>query len=123
MVPHETGLVTDPKDSAANGYVWETVYPETTYSGDICSLEIKQEDSFLLLNNIIFGEVWRRSGQSNMVWPMYAIEDIANSASYTNIRMYQANVMVQILSFLVDLIRDINCGGETGSWEEMLHMT
>ena len=99
MAQHKTWLVADPKDfkhSTANGYVWETVYPETRNNGDICSVEIEQEDSFVLLDNIIFGDVWICSGQSNMVWPMYAIynatEEIAYSASYTNIRMYQANL-------------------------------
>ena len=97
--PHKTYLASYPKDfkhstTAVKG-LWEVRYLETRENGDVCSIEIKQA-SYFLLKNIIFGDIWICSGQSNMVWPMYAIynatEEIADSASYTNIRMYQANL-------------------------------
>ena len=47
----------------------------------------------LELNDVIYGDVWICSGQSNMEWPMSAIfnaqEEIAKLAEYPNIRMYK----------------------------------
>ena len=98
-IPHKTYLASDPEDfkqSTADEGVWEVIYPDARENGDTCSIEIEQLSSYFLLNNVIFGDVWICSGQSNMVWPMYAMyngtEEIADSASYTNIRMYQANL-------------------------------
>ena len=114
---HKMELSTEPKhfkQSMAQGFVWEIIYPETRSNGDICTIEIGHEDSLLTLKDIIFGDVWLCSGQSNMVFPMGFIfnssDEIAHSASYSNIRMYQANV-ASSLNEEEDLI-----GGGWGGW-------
>ena len=74
--PHKTFLVSYPenfKNLTADEGVWEVRYLETRENGDICSIEFQQVGSYFLLNNIIFGDIWICSGQSNMVWPMYAM--------------------------------------------------
>ena len=115
--PHKTFLVSYPenfKHSTADEGVWEVRYLETRENGDICSIEFQQVGSYFLLNNIIFGDVWICSGQSNMAWPMYAMyngtEEIADSASYTNIRMYQANLQTSPNE------EDDLIGGGWGGW-------
>lgn len=49
------------------------------------------------LNDVIYGDVWICSGQSNMEWPMSGIfngqEEIAKMAEYPNIRMYKLKWM------------------------------
>ena len=79
--------------SRAIGTVWEVIYPLPQDNGDLCSIQIEQGDSFAELEDVIFGDVWICSGQSNMEWNMNNIfnstQEIADSASYTNIRMYR----------------------------------
>ena len=116
-IPHKTYLASYPEDfkqSTADEGVWEVIYLETRENGDVCSIEIEQLSSYFLLNNIIFGDIWICSGQSNMVWPMYAMyngtEQIADSVSYTNIRMYQANLNTSANE------EDDLIGGGWGGW-------
>ena len=116
-VGRKTQLRSDPKDfksSKADGTIWEVIYPISQNSGDICSIQIEQEASLILLEDIIFGDVWICSGQSNMEWNMNSIfnatEEIADSASYTNIRMYKANL------FTSEVEEDDLVGGGWGGW-------
>ena len=63
-------------------------------NGVKCSVNVTQESSVLTLN-IIFGDVYVCSGQSNMEWTMNQIlnssYEIEQSAQFTNIKMYQLN--------------------------------
>ena len=97
---HQTQLRADPKDftptkARADGFIWEVIYDEVRNNGDACVIIIEQEDSVLFLDDVVFGDLWFCSGQSNMDWPMHKIfnetEEIANSAPYTNIRYFQVN--------------------------------
>ena len=60
-------------------------------NGDKCDIDIEQEDGFHHLKDVVFGDVWVCSGQSNMMRTMdliiNATEEIAASVNYTNIRM------------------------------------
>ena len=58
--------------------------------GEICEVRITQEGSDdVIIQDVLFGDVWVCSGQSNMEWPMNAIfnaaEEIADLANF-NIR-------------------------------------
>ncbi len=71
--------------------MWEALLPGGE-SGAFCYMEIKAtpESTEVTLLNFYFGEVYFCSGQSNMAWSMSQIfnssEEIAASASYSNIR-------------------------------------
>ena len=70
--------------------LWYTHLKKLLYSfiNNISSRQFQLE-----LNDVIYGDVWICSGQSNMEWPMSAIfnaqEEIAKLAEYPNIRMYK----------------------------------
>ena len=96
----ETLLRADPKDfklrkSRADGFIWEVIYEESRANGDVCIITIEQGDSAVSLDNVVFGDVWFCSGQNNMHFSMQnifnATEEVANSANYTNIRMFSVN--------------------------------
>ena len=103
-----------PREAAADGNVWEVIYPIAQNNGDTCSIQIEQEASLILLEGVVFGDVWICSGQSNMEWNMNnifnATEEIADSATYTNIRMYKANL------FTSEVEEDDLVGGGWGGW-------
>merc|ERR1712223_219180 len=66
--------------------------------GVTCDFTIYQEGSEdVVLNDVIYGDVWVCSGQSNMQWNMGGIfnsdEEIAAMADYPNIRMYFVKLM------------------------------
>jgi sialate O-acetylesterase len=76
-----------------NLYIWEIEMPPQGPPGLSCSLQIKQGLSFVQFN-IIFGDVWLCSGQSNMNIRMEIIENMqAEKAKainkYSNIHMYR----------------------------------
>jgi sialate O-acetylesterase len=60
--------------------------------GEICNVDVIQGSEVVSLSNVLFGDIFVCSGQSNMEWSMGGIfnatEEIAASAEYTNIRMY-----------------------------------
>ena len=116
-VGRKTQLRAGPRDfksSKADGTIWEVIYPIAQNNGDTCSILIEQEESEILIPEVIFGDLWICSGQSNMEWNMNnifnATEEIANSASYTNIRMYKANL------FTSEVEEDDLVGGGWGGW-------
>jgi sialate O-acetylesterase len=39
-------------------------------SGDTCKIELENNLNFITLEDIMFGDVWFCSGQSNMGWAM-----------------------------------------------------
>ena len=63
---------------------------------------------------VIFGDVWFCSGQSNMNWPMQSIFDaeaeVANSAGYDNIRMFDVTTQQS------DVEEDDLIGGHWDGW-------
>ena len=80
-----------PAARKADGDVWEVVYPVIQSNGDECLITVEQDTSVLSWS-VIFGDIWFCSGQSNMDREMSSIfnatEEVANSAGYTNIRMF-----------------------------------
>jgi hypothetical protein len=59
--------------------------------GQICEIRVSQEgQTDLVIEDILFGDIWVCSGQSNMEWPMSGIfnaeEEIAALASFDKIR-------------------------------------
>ena len=80
----------DFKSTKKADSIWEVIYPEVRANGDNCAIDIEQGATSLSLNDIVFGDVWFCSGQSNMDRPMSyiynATEEIEDSAIYTNIR-------------------------------------
>jgi sialate O-acetylesterase len=59
--------------------------------GQICEIRVSQEGQpDLVIEDILFGDIWVCSGQSNMEWPMSKIfdaeEEIAAMASFDKIR-------------------------------------
>ena len=67
------------------------VYP---FFGD-CTIFFKKQD--VVLEDVIYGDVWVCSGQSNMQWRIGKIfnasEEIAKMEEYPNIRMYFVKLM------------------------------
>jgi len=59
-------------------------------AGDVCQLQITSGEETITLSDILFGDVWICSGQSNMEQRMGDIidseEEIANAASFSDIR-------------------------------------
>ena len=99
--PVEAVLRAEPKDfkstkSKADAFIWEVIYDEERANGDACIVIIEQGDSAVFLDDAVFGDVWFCSGQNNMHMGMQnifnATEEVANSAGYTNIRMFTANM-------------------------------
>ena len=97
----------------ADETIWEVVYPTKQNNGDECVITVEQETSILSWN-VIFGDLWFCSGQSNMNWHMDAIfnatEEVANSASYTNIRLFA------IFEAQSDVEEDDWIGPHFGGW-------
>ena len=90
----ESQMRADPKNfkmtkARADVFIWEVIYKEVRNNGDLCVIIIEQEESVLFLDNVVLGDLWFCSGQSNKNWPMQSIinatEEVANSANYTNI--------------------------------------
>ena len=97
----------------ADGDIWEVTYPVSKANGDECAITVQQETSIFTWS-VIFGDVWFCSGQSNMNWNMNQIfdaeEEVANSAGYTNIRMFDVTTQQS------DLEEDDLVGGHWDGW-------
>ena len=70
---------------------WITTIKTPVYGGPY-EIKIKSDTDEIKLKDVLIGEVWLASGQSNMEWPMSARiinqkQEIQN-ANYTNIRMF-----------------------------------
>ena len=69
--------------------VWEVEVPPQE-GGTVCTLQATTATEFLVLTDVLFGDVWLCSGQSNMELTMANIinstEEIAASAAFTTIR-------------------------------------
>ena len=70
---------------------WEIVFPKKTADGKQHSITISNEHAEITLKNIVLGDVWLCSGQSNMEFELHQAatgkEDIPLSAN-TNIRFF-----------------------------------
>ena len=77
-IPHQTGE-----------NVWELKLPPIP-GGTICDVSVYDDVETIVLKEVIFGDVWLCSGQSNMHFQMKDIingtEEIEASTGYTNIR-------------------------------------
>ena len=76
------------KYKANNGW---TVILDPVPETDICEISVSQEGQTpLAVTDVLFGDVWICSGQSNMEWQMSKIfnatEEIAALADFDNIR-------------------------------------
>ena len=60
-------------------------------------LQVKSKGETILFDNVLFGEVWVCSGQSNMEWPMTRARDPETeiaAANYPNIRLFKVKKTV-----------------------------
>jgi sialate O-acetylesterase len=102
-------VVTAEKDSSFLGIITMPVAKENDFRQHEMSIESNGER--LLLNNLLIGDVWFCSGQSNMQFSMKEIKDSAievPAANYPNIRLFSAG-----LNFSASPINNIN-----GKWVE-----
>jgi sialate O-acetylesterase len=71
---------------------WRIDIPTTNVSpGGPHVLEVKSKGDHLIFNDVLFGEVWVCSGQSNMQWAMTQARDSESeiaAANYPNIRLF-----------------------------------
>jgi len=69
---------------------WEITFSELKASKKGSSLTLKAGKDTKTINDILVGEVWLASGQSNMEWTMSKTnsKDLANSINNPNIRQY-----------------------------------
>jgi len=74
----------------ANGE-WKVLMEKTVAgSYDTYTLKVNRDAAEVSLVNVVFGQVWLASGQSNMEWTLakdFNVEDIKNQKRNTNIRV------------------------------------
>lgn len=102
-------IVTTDKDSNFTGIISMPLAKENDFTRHALSIESNGEK--LTLNNLLIGDVWFCSGQSNMQFSMKEIKDSARevpAATYPNIRLFNAG-----LNFSATPINNI-----AGKWEE-----
>merc|ERR1712156_136539 len=84
----QTARVTASQNDQQDGS-WEVTLPPQEAATE-CDISIVSGDEELTLTNVIFGDVWLCSGQSNMGFTMNQIfnstEELEASAGYTDIR-------------------------------------
>merc|ERR1711970_648871 len=87
-LPLQYGLPVESAPSAEGDWMVELDPQE---AGTVCDIQIVGGEEELSLRNVVFGDVWVCSGQSNMVFTMNGIfnktEEIAAAAVYTDIRL------------------------------------
>ncbi|MBE0534490.1 MAG: sialate O-acetylesterase [Phycisphaerae bacterium] len=103
-------LWTQRQATAGDNGRWQVVLPTPAAGGPYC-ITISDRDGATVLDNILIGEVWVGSGQSNMQWTVSssnnAQEEIAN-AKYPGIRLFHVTRKV------AETAQD-DC---EGSWQE-----
>ena len=71
---------------------WDVVLPPVS-SGSSCNISINSGKDEVLLEDVLFGDVWFCAGQSNMGWTLGGTEnnteEMENAIVYNNIRMYR----------------------------------
>ena len=79
------------KSSSDNHASWEALL-QTPQAGGPYSILIYGENDSLVINDVLIGEVWLASGQSNMEWPMAKLEmakEEIDEANNPSIRLFQ----------------------------------
>lgn len=75
--------------------MWKTNLGPQVASGEGASISIKSGESTLEIKDVLVGEVWFASGQSNMYWSLNKTEnaeEAAQRANYPGIRMFLAEM-------------------------------
>ncbi|WP_255025357.1 sialate O-acetylesterase [Coprobacter tertius] len=78
---------------------WQVTLPAMSHGGPF-TLEIKGKKNTITLQNIMIGDIWLCSGQSNMEWPVsFALngKEEIKSADYPNIRLYNVPQKMEIV--------------------------
>merc|ERR1719228_1300813 len=87
-LPLQYGIPVESEPTAEGDWIVELDPQE---AGTVCDIQIVGGEEELSLKNVIFGDVWICSGQSNMVFTMNGIfnktDEIAAAAVYTDIRL------------------------------------
>jgi sialate O-acetylesterase len=78
------------KTSADKDGNWKVTLGATTHGGPF-TLNVKGKSNSLSFKNVMVGDVWLCSGQSNMEWPLKWVDNAANeigNANYRNVRLF-----------------------------------
>ena len=95
---------------------WMTTLKTPVYGGPY-EIKVKSETDQIKFKDVLIGEVWLASGQSNMEWPMSARiinqkQEIQN-ANYPNIRMFSVprnlnGINIDLASWKVSTLKNIS---------------
>ncbi|MDG1250870.1 MAG: sialate O-acetylesterase [Flavobacteriaceae bacterium] len=95
---------------------WMTTLKTPVYGGPY-EIKVKSETDEIKFKDVLIGEVWLASGQSNMEWPMSARiinqkQEIQN-ANYPNIRMFSVprnlnGINIDLASWKVSTLKNIS---------------
>jgi len=85
-------FVNDPVIASPDGK-WSTILPQLDATAESCTLTVKGKNE-IKLTNILVGDVWLCSGQSNMEWSIAGTEakekeEALKTADNPNIRLFQ----------------------------------
>jgi len=103
---------------------WKVTLPPMLQGGPF-NMVVKDKDSTINIKNILIGDVWLCSGQSNMAFPLSneaeGKNEISNAANNKTIRLYQLNVLKQTDSITWDtatLAKINRLKYFSGKWQE-----
>ncbi|WP_428331514.1 GDSL-type esterase/lipase family protein [Mucilaginibacter sp.] len=103
---------------------WRIILPAMLPGGPF-SMTVKDNDTTIIFKNILIGDVWLCSGQSNMAFPLRSEADgdneIKTAANNTAIRLYQLNLLKQTDSITWDtstLAKVNRLKYFSGTWKE-----
>ncbi|MFM7148722.1 MAG: sialate O-acetylesterase [Gemmataceae bacterium] len=102
------------KTKTDNGGNWRVSLPAMKASAEGRTLAIKGKNA-LELSDVLVGEVWLGSGQSNMEWPMVATEKAQEriaAAKHPNIRLFQVEKLTSDRP-----LREVPFTGAKPSWK------
>jgi len=87
----QLGEVSESAKAGESG-LWRVELPPQQPGGPPLELRVTCGEEEIVLEDILIGEVWLCSGQSNMEWQLrmveYAVEEV-NAANYPDIRLFQ----------------------------------
>jgi len=76
--------------------VWKVIFPPMKYGGPF-EMKIATTGSTIVLNDLLIGDVWLCSGQSNMAFPLKRSaggkDEINVGGTHPSLRLYQLNVL------------------------------
>lgn len=103
---------------------WKVVLPAMLQGGPF-KMTIKDKDSTIILKNILIGDVWLCSGQSNMAFPLKSEaegeNELKKAGGNAAIRLYQLNLLKETDSIAWDtatLTKVNRLKYFSGSWKE-----